>query len=172
MLKIIFAKTALNDPTELIGLFFKADITIKDVKSFGQINQQTTLFAALLELPDSYIPPTISEKFEVIKLHHPELRKSTALPEMTATRHGKKYRRSLRRHRQKERKCVLSEKTWTRFFKPKHLLSAYQQHNLTKKISTALTAIEPLQSQQNSSEVKHHLAQAIKEYPHDSNVSH
>lgn len=131
MLKIIFAKTVLNDPSELVGLS-NSSFTIKRIKTFGQTVNSKTLFAALIESENGKISWTNGEyeDFDIIKLHEAQLRKSTTPPEMTSTFRGKKYSRSLRRYKQNERKCILSEKTWTRFFKPKHLLQAVENYGV------------------------------------------
>lgn len=131
MLKIIFAKTILDTPSVLVG-FSNSSFTIKRIKTFGQIVNSKTLFAALIE-SENGSPPWINGKyqhFDIIKLHEAQLRKSTTPPEMTSTFRGKKYSRSLRRYKQNERKCALSEKNWTRFFKPKHLLQAFDDYEV------------------------------------------
>lgn len=126
MFTIIFAKTTSPNPKQFIGTIFNTNTKIKDIKTFDHIVNSETLFAALIESQNRGLPLSINEHFDIIKTHPVHLRKSTKPPELTPTFRGKKYNRSLQRYRRNERKCILSERTWTRFFKPKHILSAYQ----------------------------------------------
>lgn len=124
MLTIIFAKTAAMEPAQFIGPTHSPNVIIKQVKSYGQIHDDT-VFAALVETPNGHIPQELHRQFELIKIHPARLRGSTPRP----TPPCRNWRRSLQRHRRNQRKCTLSERSWKKFVKRKHLLCAYREFN-------------------------------------------
>ncbi len=127
MLTIIFAKTALLDPVQLIGPLPTPNMAVKRIKPYGQINRDT-LFAALIESPDGKLPPQLSNTFDILKVHPARLRKPSETPHHSEPKAPCRLCRQRRRHLQRERKCTLSESTWTRFVKRKHIIHAYQQN--------------------------------------------
>jgi hypothetical protein len=127
MLAIIFAKTSVLDPTQCLGQTLISDVTIKQVQHYGQI-RTNTLFAALVESPNGTFPSRLSNTFDVLKIHTPQLRRTTEPPEITPP-NLKICGRHRKRHRQRERKCHLTERSWTRFIKRKHLLDAFEHYS-------------------------------------------
>ncbi|MGX9517292.1 hypothetical protein ACWX0P_00335 [Vibrio mediterranei] len=125
MLAIIFAKTASVEPTQCVGPTLIADVVIKQIRHYGHVEAET-LFAALVESSNGTFPCHLSHSFDVFKIHKPQLRRSTELPDMASSTPNKACLRHRQRHRQRERKCQLTEGTWTRFIKRKHLLDAYE----------------------------------------------
>ncbi|MDK9770064.1 MULTISPECIES: hypothetical protein [Vibrio] len=136
MLSILFAKSHCADPHQLVGQPIDAHTHIKAVKVYRGTAKHT-LFAALIDAPTPITAPIPHAEFEGFAIHSVMLRprpsKKTMLTpyfdacgrQQQGLSHERK--RNLKRRRQKDKMTALSEQSWTRFIKPKHILKAYEQ---------------------------------------------
>ena len=128
MLSIIFAKPHCADPHQLVGQSIDAHSHIKAIKVYNDTAHHT-LFAALVDAPKPVKAQISHALFESFAVHSVKLRqgssKASFLRQDIAS-HGSQQKRHRKRRRQKEKMTSLSEQTWTRFIKRKHLLKAYR----------------------------------------------
>ncbi|GLT20465.1 hypothetical protein GCM10007938_42500 [Vibrio zhanjiangensis] len=133
MLTIVIAKTSCVEPRQLIGQHLDEGTQIKSIKTYGKIDG-VSLFAALVDSPNTLKTPISHVNFEGFAVHPVHLRPSTRPPrvqhgETVQLRSSPKWRRRLKRYKKNEIKTQLSESSWSKFVKKKHVLSAYQQIN-------------------------------------------